>query len=1031
MKKPVRLLLVAAAALTVALLLALGLALHSGVQTWAARRALAAQPGLKARLGMLNAGFQTVEVTDLRLERDGAVVTLPTFHAELSVIDAGLNEKVNIRRLVAKGWTLDLTHYQFPSAPRKSAALAPRREFSLVASAYAAEPGATAAVAAATQVFQGVFAQAALPFELTLDGVELEGDVLLPPTPGVDTGRAHVVLNGGGLASGREGALTFNLAVALTGKDTPVNALSITGRLAATMDTPRTFSRLGTKADASATGPQFPMGVKLSANVAAARDASGENYTLMLASENRQLVAVQASFPKTTLKLDGTWKLDLRDADLAPFSLGRPLPTFTAAGEGRFTSDPAFGEIHTTGKLDATADKLAVVKPALAGVGAVRLTAEFDLARRGDALRIERLTAALAGAQPVRQAQGLEPVERPVARVQSLQTFEFNFKTRELKVADPSRELFGVVLEGVPLAWAQPVLPGLTVSGGDLRGEFAGTAHDEGLMLRPKAPLAVTGLSVTRGGEALLRAVDLTLFASADYTPQGWQVDVAPFTARHADATLFVIEAKAGQLTGKDQPIKVAGKFSAHLPALLAQPAARGSVQLAAGDVAGTFAAESLNAKHAIQASLAITNLAAHPKLTTEKFPAISADLRADLTPNGTIALNVPLLLERDGRKSDLTVTGTLLPNSGSLTINAQLTSTQLFLEDAKILAAPLASAPEEKSTAPASAAAPRAAAPPWAGLYGQLSLTLKKVIYSNTFQVSDVTGTLRLDAGAVKLDGVRAGFGEGSDAKFSGGVTFDAKAPQPYALAADLAVNEFDPAPLFKALNPSQPATVEGKFTVASKLAGHSVSLGDLATGTHGDFQLTSKGGTLHLPVNVSEKADTTSKIASLIAKGTSAIGAVTGRKDYSDIANKAQAVAEVSKLLKAIQYDQLNLVLSRDAALNTVLKDFTLIAPEMRLTGGGQATHKPGAPLLDEALAAEFKLRARGHTGDLLKYLGALDATADELGYAACTLPLKVGGTIGKPDTSDLNNRLTTLAIEKSGALDLLNKLIPGGGK
>ena len=1020
MKKPVRLLLVAAAALTVVLLLALGLALHSGVQTWAARRALAAQPGLKARLGLLNAGFQTVELTDLHLERDGAIITLPSFHAELSVIDAGMNEKVNIRRLVARGWTLDLTHYQFPAAPKKSAALTPRREFSLLPSAYAAEPGSAAAAAAATQVFQGVFAQAALPFELTLDGVELEGDVLLPPAPGVETGRAHLVLNGGGFATGREGALTFNLAVALTGKDAPVNALTITGRLAATMDTPRTFSRLGTQAAASATGPQFPKGVKLSANIAAARDTSGENYTITLAGENRQLVAVQASFPKTTLKLDGTWKLDLRDADLAPFTLGRPLLAFTAAGEGRFTSDPAFGEIHATGKLDATADKLAVVKPALAGVGAVRLTAEFDLARRGDALRIERLTAALAGAQPV-------------ARVQSLQTFEFNFKTRELKVADPSHELFGVVLEGVPLAWAQPVLPGLTVSGGDLRGEFAGTAHDNGLTLRPKAPLAVTGLSVTRGGETLLRAVDITLFASADYTPQGWQVEVAPFTARHSDATLFVIEAKAGQLTGKDQPIKVAGKFSAYLPVLLAQPAARGSVQLTAGDVAGTFAAESLNAKHAIQASLAVSNLAADPKLTTEKLPAISADLRADLTPNGTITLNVPLLFERDGRKSDLTVTGTLLPNSGSLTINAQVTSTQLFLEDVKILAAPLASASEEKSSAPASAPAPAAgpAAPPWAGLFGQLSLALKKVVYSNTFQVSDVTGTLRLDAGAVKLDGVRAGLGEGSDAKMSGSVTFDAIAPQPYALAADLAVNEFDPAPLFKAINPGQPATVEGKFTVASKLAGRAVSLGDLAAGAHGDFQLTSKSGTLHLPVNVSEKADTTSKIASLIAKGTSAIGAVTGRKDYSDIANKAQAVAEVSKLLKAIQYDQLNLVLSRDAALNTVLKDFTLIAPEMRLTGGGQATHKPGAPLLEEALAAEFKLRARGHTGDLLKYLGALDATADELGYAACTLPLKVGGTIGKPDTSELNNRLTTLAIEKSGALDLLNKLIPGGGK
>src|SRR6185369_2615485 len=120
------------------------------------------------------------------------------------------------------------------------------------------------------------------------------------------------------------------------------------------------------------------------------------------------------------------------------------------------------------------------------------------------------------------------------------------------------------------------------------------------------------------------------------------------------------------------------------------------------------------------------------------------------------------------------------------------------------------------------------------------------------------------------------------------------------------------------------------------------------------------------------------------------------------------AKAVSEVSKMLAAIAYDQLNVSLTRDAGLNTVLKDFTLIAPEMRLTGGGQALLKTGTSLLDESLAMEFKLRARGHTGDLLKYLGKLETQPDELGYAACTLPLKVAGTIGKPDTSELNNAL-----------------------
>jgi hypothetical protein len=80
------------------------------------------------------------------------------------------------------------------------------------------------------------------------------------------------------------------------------------------------------------------------------------------------------------------------------------------------------------------------------------------------------------------------------------------------------------------------------------------------------------------------------------------------------------------------------------------------------------------------------------------------------------------------------------------------------------------------------------------------------------------------------------------------------------------------------------------------------------------------------------------------------------------------------------------------------------------------------------------EFKLRARGRMAELLKYLGKLDTTTDDLGYAGCTLPLKIGGTMGQPDTSELNRALANLALEKAGvtekASELFNKLL-GTGK
>ena len=83
--------------------------------------------------------------------------------------------------------------------------------------------------------------------------------------------------------------------------------------------------------------------------------------------------------------------------------------------------------------------------------------------------------------------------------------------------------------------------------------------------------------------------------------------------------------------------------------------------------------------------------------------------------------------------------------------------------------------------------------------------------------------------------------------------------------------------------------------------------------------------------------------------------------------------------------------MTVSRDAALNTTLRDFSLIAPEMRLTGRGTALHKPGASLLDDPLAIEFKLRARGRQGALLKYLGAIEPQPSAEPLAPAT------GTIG----------------------------------
>lgn len=1016
--KPARILLISLGVLTVFALVTVGLAFNSGVQTWTAKKILTRQPSVNATLESVAIGLSRAEVKALRVEMNGAVFTVPSLTVELPIIAAGFAREVSVGKLTARGWTIDLSKTAAPP-PASTSPINVSPTPDGAATPVAAPPHSVVAAnqASVARAFAGVLGQLRLPVDLALDGVDLEGEVILPPAPrGGPAVRARVTLVGGGLGVGKEGRFQLDLNATFTGENLAVNNVTLQSTLVAAMDSARTFSRFSAEPKAMAVGPQFPAGVTLSAVISATRTPGGESYTLTVANSAQQLVSATADLAAANRTLGGSWKVDLRSADLAPFALGHALPMFAATGEGTFSSDTGFAEIRAHGQLDVKADQLGVLKSELAALGAIRVLAEFDLAQRGDSTRIDRLKAELSGA-------------RPVAALQSLQAFEFNAKTGELKVADPARELVAITLHGVPLAWAQPFLPGLTLTGSDLRGEFAATANNGGMALRPRVPLAISGLTLAQAGQPRLEAVDLALNVSADYAPAGWQAEVTSLTLQSAGTKLFALKAKAGQLAGKDQPIKTAGEWSSSLPALLAQPAAANVAGIVSGNASGSFVA-TVAAATSLELTLALTELVADPKFSREKLPAISVQVRADIGADGKIALNVPLLVTRDGRQSDFTLAGSLLQTKPvGLNVDARLTSSQVFVEDVQLLAAPFAGG-DSVNPASAAQAAGRDAEPVWSGVSGQLALSLKKVVYAQKFEVADIGGTIRIDAGAVKLVGVRAGLGGGSELKLKGGLTFTPTAPEPYGVALDLDVINFDPAPVLRALNPGQPPTVEGKFTVASKVTGNARNLGEIGKRATGDFSLTSKSGVFRaLSADISSKVATTTKTASTLATLGNLAGALTGRKDISDAASKAEAVASLSKMISAIEYDQLNVVFTRDAALNMTLKDFTLIAPELRLAGTGRIDAKAGLELAAQPLVMEFKLGARGTTGKLLKSLAALETEKpDDLGYFRSNLPLRVTGSLGKPDTSELQSALIKLAYEKSGAGDLLNRFLGG---
>ena len=141
-----------------------------------------------------------------------------------------------------------------------------------------------------------------------------------------------------------------------------------------------------------------------------------------------------------------------------------------------------------------------------------------------------------------------------------------------------------------------------------MRGEFVASAREGGLALRAKTPLTANDINLKHAGKPMLEHIDVLLNASADYTPQGWQMQIVELTARSKDRTLISVNAKAGKLSGEKESIKATGSWTADLPGWSSQPITEAGLQLSAGGARGEFSA-SLDGTKALESSVTLSKL--------------------------------------------------------------------------------------------------------------------------------------------------------------------------------------------------------------------------------------------------------------------------------------------------------------------------------------------------------------------------------------------------------------------------------------
>ena len=987
-------LLIALAALIVAA------AFIPAVQTRIAQRQLELHPELRASLGSLAAGVGALEAHDLNLEINGTLLTLPTLEAQLPLLTAVWDRNLQIRRLVAKGWTLDLNG---PLETKAASTAAPPAsspaQAQVVGSSALPSNASTPAIAAlkAALIFHEILTGWTLPRDVSFDEVDLEGDVLLPTPRGTNPIAVQVSVKGGGIGAGREGKFEVKVTFPLVDHAGHLIAmLTPHGRLIVALDAARRPTRLDLNVELSAKNHALPEGLSVYATLTAAKATHDETYTVGLRRGERHVAAIVARFPATTRQLAGTWKIDARDSDLAPFFSNRTLPTFASIGGGDFEADDAFTRIRATGQLSTTASQLEAFAAPLERLGTVTLRTDFDVTHRAQTLRVDRLNASLGGA-------------RPAVVVRSLQPFSLDEQTGGLHVADPRADWLEGSLPGLPLAWIFGSPAGPALRGADATGNFMVHASDGEFTLSSKAPLTASGVVLQHGEKVFADGLELSLSLRAGISGQSWQLQGSPLTISRAGRRMATIDATASQLIDGDQPIKVAGTWNA---------------DLLAWAVFGNRTGRSASGEFTALVGPGLSMENKFSVVGRGPNRALTASLRVKADANGRYTFYGPIKLTLGKSASEISVEGRWArPAAGGRTV-LHLTSNQLTLEHLAVLAAPFAA---PGSLAPATQPDGRDRIPFWGDWVGRVSFDFARLTaWGHNF--AEVGGTFFIDGGAIKLEGGRGVIHQDRHVRAEGAVTFAAAAESPYAAQATATVDEIDAAVLFGPPPRGREPLLHGRFAIAGTLHGNGLNLPDLARRTREEFRVTSNGGSTRLLQT--SVASSLTEAPTPVADALGTVGAVFGallktksnilQAEKNPVSKNTEAVLNFTYLTELIRYDQITLTAIRGSDGSLQLADVTIAGPDERLTGSGQLTAVPGQPMAVWPLSLALHLGFHGPAAGFLTEAGLLSAPKDTQGFTQLRQSIHFGGTMAQPDSSEWHDLLVKAAAPPKTAHD-----------
>jgi hypothetical protein len=657
---------------------------------------------------------------------------------------------------------------------------------------------------------------------------------------------------------------------------------------------------------------------------------------------------------------------------------------------------------------------------AYAPIGPVEAHGAVAWSLAGGTLQVDRLDAHV-----------LTPEGRALLELSSDEAFRFNLAEWNFAtLSGHSGEVLRVKVGRIPLTVLRPYLNSLDLQGDILPGELAVRTQGDTLHATAAAPLRIEKFTALNAGRVMVRDLVIEVEPVVDCTAQGV---TARLTALHAsDAvgnSLVSAQAEATLWPDLVQPkVRGSATFELSVPALAAQPFMAGCTPPAQGKISGE-AKFSFDHDLLGEGRLTLNGMVA--PTTREPLPVVNLSFRAGLNEKEEVAVQVPVLLDRAGERSDLTLAATLRPAEHGRSLDAKITSQHFVMDDllelVRAFAAPdsakapdkVAGPPDPKAengaqepagtttTPPGNLPTPASfatSAAPWAGLTGQVALDVKSLIYGRNTEISGLTGRLAIDPQRLVAEKITGKLGSDGQLLLDTEIRYAAGEPQPYASKIDLNVRDFDVGPLFKAISPGKPPTVEGRFNLRSQATGTGRTLAELIEHTRGEFVLQSRKGVFR---GLQQEAGAVSLAARLLGS--------LGEK-VENLATRADVTAELAGQLAQLQFDQLNVRLSRDQSLNLKLADFALVSPNVRLQGDGLITYDPAKSLFNQAMQVHINMSVMGAVENKISRakLPVLSGERDDLGYMKLREPFAIGGTLNKPNASQLYVMLTRSLLD-----------------